>query len=125
MLYWHRIHNKARAIAVGFALFSLLFIIFQSAYVYQSIVYSQTLANVSDTAKYVVATHLNMRPSDIVVKSSVISGKPILTIGIKTSMGRIDEFKLSKEDINIISQSIRELTSWEDLAIEYYYILTP
>lgn len=125
ILYWHRIHNKARAIAVGFALFSLLFIIFQSAYVYQSIVYSQTLANVSDTAKYVVATHLNMRPSDIVVKSSVISGKPILTIGIKTSMGRIDEFKLSKEDINIISQSIRELTSWEDLAIEYYYILTP
>ncbi len=125
IIYWNKINNKARAIAMGFTVFSLLFIIFQSAYVYQSIIYSQNLVNISNTAKYVVSTYLNLSPDLITVKSSISHSRPILTIGIKVPINNIGTFKLNNIDIKIISQSIRELTGWDELIINFHYILIP
>ena len=125
ILYWGKIKNKAKAIAVGFTLFSLLFTTLQSAYVYQSLVYSQKLVNVSSIARYVTATYLNINSSKIIVESKLVGTKPLVKIGIEVPATLIDKFMLKEEDIIILSQSIREMTGWSDLSIDFYYILTP
>jgi len=125
ILYWGKIKNKAKAIAVGFTLFSLLFITLQSAYVYQSLVYSQKLVNVSSIARYVTATYLNINSSKVVVDSKLVGTKPMVKIGIEIPATLIDKFMLKEEDVIILSQSIREMTGWSDLSIDFYYILTP
>jgi len=123
---WRRVSRyKGRIAAACFVVVALMYTVFQSAYVYQTIVYRLRLSKCEEVACHLVANFLGLETGRVVCSSEMVGDRPVVRVGVMVSPGELYATPISKEDLKLLSGAVKKVSGWSNLELEIYYIVTP